>query len=341
MKRKLWLLGIPLLCAAAGLAAAWYAPAAYLGDIPIGARELQVYLDENRAQTAAYFSSNYQLDLNGKDAWSQDCGGITPREYLLQAALDDLAHEKALLLEGREAGREGPLTGEEIERARREENRLREGKIARGEVVYGPQEYGSMEYRSYLCSEAETAVKEAVLRQSPPSEQILRELYAQMTPELLERGYEAQVDYYYLSQDLPLSNIQRQELLSFVAQGAGQSTPEQLLEDCKARYGVEPVYQLLLVGPDARKGEDLLQMELYQEIKEVEAETVRQVLRDGRLAAVLYVRGKESYGTIPFEEAEDLAREQWTAQALESRVKQRAELLKVREGIFMLWKIHY
>lgn len=327
-------------CAVIALGAAWAAPAAYVGDIAVGAEELQLYMDENRAQTVAWFSSEYQLDLNEAGAWEQDCGGITPREYLVQAALEDLQYEKALLQQANENGMDLPVTGREIEDARKKENKQRSEKIAAGEVVYGPQEYGPMEYRSYLCSQAEAAVEETIL-QTPPSDEELRGLYEQMDPELLDMGYEAEVDYYYLPQDLPLSDAERQELLRTVAQLAGQQEPEQLLESCKAQYGVEPVHQTMQVGTDARKGEDQLQLELYAEVKEVEPQTVKTVERDGSLVAVLYVRSKEAYGSLSFEEAKDQVQDQWAEQEMESCIRTQAEKMETREGILVSWKLKY
>ena len=345
VKKKWWVYVIPLVILLIVLAViagvVFSRPVVWIDEVAVPQEELQLYLDENRAETIAYYSSNYDVDFNNPDAWDETHDNQTPKEYLLNLALTDLVREKTLQKEGISMGLDTPLTYKEMEQAREEENQSRSEKTAKGEVIYGPEEYGQMEYRSYMISNLETEIKEKLFEQEVPSEEELNKVYEELDPFLLDKGYSGQVGYYYFPNNEAENFLENRQIIleavkNMLEEGNSQEEIEKI---CMEQYGTAPEYRLVQVGSDSMKGEDTLLLEIYEEMKEVKTGECKAVEQDGQLAAVLYMQQKEELGKKTYEEAQDLVESEWMDNTYEQWMQQNIEKVSVKKSKLLWWKV--
>ncbi len=121
--------------------------------------ELEFYMKASRSDVILRFTSD-TLSNADKDFWETEQNGITPAEYLLEIAVENLKNDRALFAECEERGLCEKLSYEKIIKQMNAENATRAKKLKNGEPVYGVTEYTVVSYYDYLKSNLQIALRE-------------------------------------------------------------------------------------------------------------------------------------------------------------------------------------
>ena len=121
--------------------------------------ELEFYMKASRSDAILRFTSD-ALSSADKDFWETEQNGITPAEYLLEVAVENLKNDRALFAECEERGLCEKLSYEKIIKQMNAENASRAKKLKNGEPVYGVTEYTVVSYYDYLKSNLQIALRE-------------------------------------------------------------------------------------------------------------------------------------------------------------------------------------
>ncbi len=121
--------------------------------------ELEFYMKASRSDAILRFTSD-ALSSADKDFWETEQNGITPAEYLLEIAVENLKNDRALFAECEERGLCEKLSYEKIIKQMNAENASRAEKLKNGEPVYGVTEYTVVSYYDYLKSNLQIALRE-------------------------------------------------------------------------------------------------------------------------------------------------------------------------------------
>lgn len=149
-----------------------------VNGLPFYAEELLVYADEERAAVTAQISQHYNLPGTGPSFWDTEYDGVTPREVLLDTAMEDLVRNKVIQQECITRGIVAPADFRELEQAMEEENAARQSTADSGGVVYGTESYTLAQYNEYQMRMATDDLKEYLLENElAPTEQQLRDAY--------------------------------------------------------------------------------------------------------------------------------------------------------------------
>ena len=121
--------------------------------------ELEFYMRASRSDAILRFTSD-ALSNADKDFWETEQNGITPADYLLEIAVENLKNDRALFAECEERGLCEKLSYEKIIKQMNAENASRATKLKNGEPVYGVTEYTVVSYYDYLKSNLQIALRE-------------------------------------------------------------------------------------------------------------------------------------------------------------------------------------
>ena len=121
--------------------------------------ELEFYMKASRSDVILRFTSDASSSAD-KDFWETEQNGITPAEYLLEIAVENLKNDRALFAECEERGLCEKLSYEKIIKQMNAENASRAKKLKNGEPVYGVTEYTVVSYYDYLKSNLQIALRE-------------------------------------------------------------------------------------------------------------------------------------------------------------------------------------
>lgn len=121
--------------------------------------ELEFYMKASRSDVILRFTSD-TLSNADKDFWETEQNGITPAEYLLEIAVENLKNDRALFAECEERGLCEKLSYEKIIKQMNAENATRAKKLKNGKPVYGVTEYTVVSYYDYLKSNLQIALRE-------------------------------------------------------------------------------------------------------------------------------------------------------------------------------------
>ena len=121
--------------------------------------ELEFYMKASRSDAILRFTSD-ALSSADKDFWETEQNGITPAEYLLEIAVENLKNDRALFAECEKRGLCEKLSYEKIIKQMNAENASRAKKLKNGEPVYGVTEYTVVSYYDYLKSNLQIALRE-------------------------------------------------------------------------------------------------------------------------------------------------------------------------------------
>jgi hypothetical protein len=122
---------------------------ATINDIAVPARELQIYLDRGRAATITHFQTEYHA-ATGAGFWTTRYGDSTPSEYLIDAALADIARATIQIQWAVKYGIAESATYDAFLAQLRDENLRRHNAIVEKKPIYGPAQYTEGNYFQYL-----------------------------------------------------------------------------------------------------------------------------------------------------------------------------------------------
>ena len=131
---------------------------AYMNDSAIDAREYQLFLNDAKAQTAAYFKQHYNAD-DSPSFWTTSFQGEVPLEKAKELALDRLKEVKVQQLLAKQYGLLDDLSYATFLDKWTKENQRREQALKKNQVIYGPRQYDERGYYTYIFSNLVLQVK--------------------------------------------------------------------------------------------------------------------------------------------------------------------------------------
>lgn len=127
----------------------------------VSEEELRFYMTASRADTISRFAPEAAAGID-KAFWETGQNGVTPAEYLTEAAVESLQNDRALFAECEKRGLCERLDYAVIIRQMNAENAQRSEKRKNGEPVYGVTSYTVTTYYDYLKSNLKLALREAL-----------------------------------------------------------------------------------------------------------------------------------------------------------------------------------
>lgn len=118
----------------------WKEQVVKIGDNSVGADELRMYLNSNRADVIMRYTSGKGLEYNDR-FWDTEVEGVTPMEEWLQLALDQCVYDNMIRILADEKGLSDSVSFDKLLDDLEKENRRRADAVSKGEVIYGPQQY--------------------------------------------------------------------------------------------------------------------------------------------------------------------------------------------------------
>ncbi|MCL2043157.1 MAG: hypothetical protein FWG89_03360 [Treponema sp.] len=264
--------------------------------------DLAVYAAELRAAVAAHYGRVYNLGGMGASFWDTDFDGSTPREFMNQLALDDLARNMIIIQEARLRGIDTPGTFSELENEREAWN------APTDDIVYGPQTLAPLEFHNYRITGISNALKTVLLENelAPTVDQMRAAFYtlppATITAEFLVSGIR-------FSWDRSLPN----ETVSAAIQAALRQglSPEEAVNALSGDYPGLTLEDFEIESRYVSRASDYDQERVG---------LMRQAIEDGSTdfvpapedsPALYYLTRKEGGGLYSFEEAPGLGRNKW------------------------------
>lgn len=138
--------------------------------------EFLMFLRDQKAATANYYWTNYEMQPNG-EFWKTEVDGQTPLEYAKERALSSVIEAKAEFILADERGileyqdYDGMIEDMEAENTKRAEQ------IANGETVYGNTEYTPFTYYQYMNGNARAELEKNQIEITEPTEEKLKQVY--------------------------------------------------------------------------------------------------------------------------------------------------------------------
>jgi len=124
-------------------------------------RELMLQVETDRSATFAYFQQNYHAD-DTAGFWHTHFGPTTPADYLTEHAITDTV---TIAVERQLAHQHGLLTDPSYPaflQSWTAENTRRTTALANHQVIYGPTQYSEADYFTYLMSDLEHRLEQAL-----------------------------------------------------------------------------------------------------------------------------------------------------------------------------------
>lgn len=177
----------------------------WINDTAVTQEEYQYYEQLNLAESSSYFYSKYQANISGKEEdWDKEYGGEIPREVLRQYTLEDLLEDYGIRMIGKKYGYQIPSSFEEFKKQFEVFNQDRIDKLNAGQVLYGPEQFDFQQYYIYTYSDWKNKIIELISdKLLAEEEEKVKEYYLSLPPEDIVSGFEAELEYYYLLDELP------------------------------------------------------------------------------------------------------------------------------------------
>ena len=229
-------------------------------------------------------------------------------------------------IEAEKHGIQTPVTLEEIEAARREENEERSGSA---KVSYGPSQYGLAEYVSKTQMEAEDALKDVLLKgELAPSKADLSKLYDSTDKKLFQKGFRAKTGLYlYYGMKVGEYPETLQEVWPLVIKwDADGIKPAIIQKNVMEQYEIALEYEEVEVDTDCMPRDNQEIAWLVEHTQGKPEGWVSCPLAYGASQAVIKILEMEDYGTASLEEVKEYLVNLWINQKyseyLDARMKE-------------------
>jgi hypothetical protein len=300
----------------------------------VSREEFRWFMEQERGGVFRYFKTKHNLE-NGKDFWTREMGGTTPKAMLQSNTVARVIREKAeqilflelgLVLDIRYAAFLAQL--EKLNREREQAARL-------GRTIYGPVRYTQLQYYEHWKATLRAQAREMLAeKRRPPTEEELRKFYDRNR--VLFRALPSTTLEVATVQ--ALSKPATRERADAVRSAAGK-----ILARLKAGGSLaDVVKERRDDGTIAVSGQRFAEIntdrlaELFpaeEQLRVVLAlapgETVLLVDSDG-VAKVVRCRGKAGGAVRPFEAVQRQVRERWLAQQYDRHLERLVDQAKVQ-----------
>lgn len=142
----------------------------------VSKEEFQLFLGNQKAVTANYFWTKYQVQPDA-DFWTTSFDGETPIGYAKQLALDAMVKSKVEFILAAEREILPYLDYDDMLEHMEEENADRAQKSEAGEVFYGLTQFQPFTYYEYLSNNVRSALEQSQRDLDKPTDAELRRIY--------------------------------------------------------------------------------------------------------------------------------------------------------------------
>ncbi len=293
-----------------------------LGGCTITQDHLALYENDCRAEVTSYFYNKYQLDPNDDGFWETQINGETPGEVLKQKAMDRLVFDMVERLKASQYGISADITLKDIKKSLEEENKRRQSSA---NISYGPGQYGLMEYISRTQMDIRDELKGKLMEgRLKPSQEQLKELYADADPTLFDKGCKARIGIYmYYGMKSGEYPEALKNAWSLVEKGSADGKePEDIISEINEQWNVNLEYEEVEYDTADFPRDNQEMAWLAEQTRFMEPGQISGVLDYGASRGILKVLDKQDYGTAEYEESVTLLRNMWLEKAYQEYIEQ-------------------
>jgi hypothetical protein len=139
--------------------------------------EFTWFMEQERAGVFQYFKTTCNLE-NGKEFWTHECAGTTPRALLQQRTIDRVVREKVEQILFQELGLIQDIRYASFLENLETLNRQRETAAQGGEPIYGPVRFTQLQFFGHWKASLQLEAKKKLAQgKLAPTEEELREYY--------------------------------------------------------------------------------------------------------------------------------------------------------------------
>lgn len=324
IRRKKTLIILTICCAAAviisgGLIFYFTQPAGRINASPVPVEELQLYVNNVRTDTINYFYTEYGADSNRSSFWSTQYGGITPREYALDAAKSQLLSDRILWEQAKEYGIDASVDYATKKQDLEQENKRRSNQLENDGVIYGTESYSMAQYLSYQRSELTDKLKTILLETDlKPTKKELMKAYEELDKNILDKGYKASIITYTCS-EASLSLEVFTKIQALAAGGTPLSDIPGLIEKTYGNILIVDTYE---VSPEIHREDTMLQS-VYDLCRSMAVGEFTAT--DAFPNTLYYVAEKEDFGLMTYEEAGNYPTVKWINENFDAYIMDKAK----------------
>jgi hypothetical protein len=143
----------------------------------VSRQEFSWYMEQERTGVFEYFKTTCNLE-DGKDFWTRECAGITPRALLQKRTTDRVTREKVEQILFQELGLIQDIRYSSFLENLEKLNLSREESAKGGQVLYGPVRYTQLQFYGHWKASLQLEAKKKLAEGRPTaSDQELRAFY--------------------------------------------------------------------------------------------------------------------------------------------------------------------
>jgi hypothetical protein len=160
---------------------------------PITYAEYMYFQSKNKASVLRYFRDTYKLNY-GNDFWEQSCNNETPKQRLMQCALNEAIEAKAQQIIAQKFQLVDNISYTHFLVKLKNENKRRIEAVSQNQVIFGPVQYTESVYYDYLLSNMLIQLKKTLAKNVfTINDSILHNNYELLKDSLFKKGYTSRV----------------------------------------------------------------------------------------------------------------------------------------------------
>lgn len=138
--------------------------AATVDGEPVTEKELQLFMNENRAGVYDYFKKKFNVE-DHENFWTTSVEGEIPLAAVKERAMKEITSARVLQILAREKGLQVETDYAAFLKNLEKENKRRKKAVESNEIIFGPVQYSEMEYYRYLLDQLRAELKEKMAGQ--------------------------------------------------------------------------------------------------------------------------------------------------------------------------------
>ncbi|MFD0675774.1 MULTISPECIES: hypothetical protein [unclassified Paenibacillus] len=281
-----------------------------IDGIPVANEEFNIFYQNNKAMTANYFKTKYNIDYNAA-FWTSTYNGENPSDYAKQKAIDDLKKYKIEQLIMKEHQIIKDLSFDHFTENLEAENKERRLKLENKEPIYGLTQFTKLQYYSYLHSNRYANLINSLM-DSPAyslNDSVYREYYEKQK-QFYSKGFKLE------GQLITTANAAYQTIFNSVKDGKQDSSNSAVIES-------------MALDLQEISKEDLIKRSLYELAIKLNENEFSEIFPYNNMNAIFKLTKKQSLGYKSFEDVKSDVKKLYINDKIQQQLADRLKTAKV------------
>lgn len=289
----------------------------YIGSERVETDEFMLFASRHKAETVRYFADQYDAQY-GKDFWTTDFDGLTPRQYLSDEVISELKEIKMLQKLAKKEGIMKSNSYSDLINTMHKANEQRKQQKKSGEIVYGVTEYTPYEYYSDSMAKLRISLKETLAEKLNPDKEELKKYYEEIKDSYYKKSDECNLTVYSFPQD---SASDAETLMNGAEPGENIKAAAEALggavQDMDTDYESDRYLSLYYPG-------------LMDAVKEGKVNSVQGPYRTGGTVSFVRINEIKDGGYKSFDDVESNVLSMYMDNYIDDKIESMSEKAKVR-----------